>query len=246
MDGDINKRKLLTSSMIEYNDYEEEETIKNNVEHEREKGLLIGLSGKFGAGKTTIQRILEKKSYVRVNMADILKQTLSLHCNIPLHLLEGETEESRIFRESPVEEKWQQFFQEMEIFSKYKKEGKKITWRIVMNVYGAELFRNMVHKNYWIQCTMQKIEHLLKKGENVVVGDVRYENEKDMIKQLGGKLWFVTRENSENNIVLSDPNHSSNKTFTEEFIDEKIENNGTIEELELLVDSIMNKRSSSN
>ncbi len=112
-----------------------------------------------------------------------------------------------------------------------------ITARKVFQIFGTEMFREklsdffpeMAHlkENFWIY--RFKIWYNKFKQENpngkVVVSDVRFPNEADIVKKLGGVVVKIHR-NTNNKI----DNHASEKQIDLIKGDYTIENNGTLQE----------------
>ena len=67
------------------------------------------------------------------------------------------------------------------------------TARHVMQTLGTEFGRDQVHPDLWIDTWRIKVSDLLEAGEGVVVTDIRFQNEADAIKKLGGRVFRVVR-----------------------------------------------------
>lgn len=163
------------------------------------KGMLIGLCGYKGVGKSTVANILVRDyNFQKFSFADSLKDSLSNIFGWDRDLLEGETEESRIFRESK-DEWWS------------KKLGFEVIPRNMMTKVGTDMFREIVHKDIWVLSLENKIKDLLEKDEKVVISDYRYsDNEYLMIKNYNGIIVRVNDGNIpeyEKNVL---PNNSEN------------------------------------
>lgn len=61
--------------------------------------------------------------------------------------------------------------------------------RRLLQRFGTEVGREMFGEDFWVNAAINSIED----GSKVVVSDVRYPNEADAIKKLGGKVWRVVR-----------------------------------------------------
>jgi len=66
----------------------------------------------------------------------------------------------------------------------------KMTAREVMQYVGTEIFRSM-YKDVWVHATMRKIS--IESPQIAVISDVRFKNECEAIKNVGGKIIFFTR-----------------------------------------------------
>lgn len=138
--------------------------------------MIIGLCGFAGSGKGTVADILANQHYKKLSFADTLKDVTAVLFDWPRHLLEGDTQESRDFREKP-DPYWS------------KKFGKDFTPRSALQKMGTEAGRDVFHKNLWVHTTEKQI----KKYPRVVIADVRFPNEVDFIREQGGYLVRVRR-----------------------------------------------------
>lgn len=93
--------------------------------------------------------------------------------------------------------------------------------REVMLLIGTQLFREHWRYDFWVKL-MEKtiIDH---KDNNYIISDVRFENEAELVKNLGGIVIKVIRPN--NPIKVE---HISEKGFNEKFVDYTIVNDGTL------------------
>lgn len=139
---------------------------------------LIGLCGFIGSGKGTVAKILvEEHGFVEDSFAATLKDAVAAVFGWPRHMLEGDTAESREWREQ-VDPWWSE------------KMGKPVTPRWVLQYWGTDLCRTHFHADIWILSLERKI---LNSANNVVIADCRFPNEVSMIKRLGGEVWRVKR-----------------------------------------------------
>jgi hypothetical protein len=141
--------------------------------------MLVGVLGFIGSGKGTVGDILEKYNFQKVSFASTLKDIASKTFDWPRHLLEGDTEESRLFREKE-DPYWSD------------KLNRKFTPRIALQYLGTEVFRDNFHTDFWILCLEKKIKHLMHE-QNFVVTDVRFPNEMNWIDRNNGLLIEVHR-----------------------------------------------------
>lgn len=136
--------------------------------------MILGIVGFAGSGKGTAGDVLVSKfGFQKVAFADNLKDAVASIFGWPRHLLEGDTDESRAFREK-ADTFWS---------AKFRRE---ITPRWALQFFGTEACRDVLGNNIWIDSLERKIDGM----ENVVITDVRFPNEIDFIKRKGG---FVVR-----------------------------------------------------
>lgn len=69
-----------------------------------------------------------------------------------------------------------------------------ISPRKAMQTLGTEWGRNLINTDLWLILAQQRIEPLIGAGFNVLITDVRFNNEADMIRKLGGTVWHINRK----------------------------------------------------
>ena len=137
--------------------------------------MIIGLVGFIGSGKGTVGDILEQKGFVKDSFAKPLKDACAVIFGWPRELLEGDTEVSRKWREEP-DVFWSEKF------------GKPFSPRYALQLMGTEAGRNVFHTDIWVTSLLNR-----SKGKDVVVTDVRFENEIKFIQDNGGIIIRVKR-----------------------------------------------------
>ena len=140
---------------------------------------IIGVTGLASSGKSTIGNIVceNRKNWEVVSFASHLKDVVALLFAWDRNLLEGDTKESRDWRETP-----DKFWSE--------KLGKDFTPRFAMQFFGTNLLRNQFYEDIWVSSVEKKI---MDSNKNIIITDVRFPNEIDMIKKMGGIIWRVER-----------------------------------------------------
>lgn len=103
-----------------------------------------------------------------------------------------------------------------------------LTSRYIQQVVGTELGREKLDPNLWTTLAGRKVRRLLDKGERVVMDDMRFPNEYDMVKQMGGECWCIY--NPRVPIPVSD--HPSEGLLSNHSFNVALINDGTIEDLE--------------
>jgi len=138
--------------------------------------MLIGLVGLIGSGKDTVaDRLVTTHGYKRDSFAKSLKDAVSSMFNWDRKMLEGNTSESRAWRELP-DEFWS------------KRMGKEVTPRWVLQYFGTEVMRQGMYDAIWVDSVIGRY-----KGENTVISDTRFQNEIKTIKAHGGIVVLVKR-----------------------------------------------------
>lgn len=204
--------------------------------------MIIAICGLIGSGKGTVADILVNEyDFTKVSFADSLKDAVSGIFNWPRHLLEGNTEESRTWREQ-VDTWWAN-----------RLDIPHLTPRWVLQQWGTDVARKTFHDDIWVASIQNKLRHI---QTNIVIPDCRFPNEIKTVRQLEGQVWMISRgdepewyqvalkENTsdiENHWILCDRGdlmeqryprvHYSEWAWIGQNFDHIIENNGSFEEL---------------
>ncbi|MFC4236181.1 hypothetical protein ACFOY8_13275 [Thalassospira xianhensis] len=178
---------------------------------------LIGVHGKKRAGKgSTSDYLVSQHGYVLIKFADPLKDMIrvlfryfSLDEETIERLIEGDLKEvpQEILRGS--------------------------TSRLAMQKLGTE-WRRMISERLWIDIARSRIEKHLAEGKNVVVDDVRFPDEFDLVKEVGGVTCRVYRDTADE--AAKSDTHASEKGLPSEDFDVTLDNNGTFEQLYAQID----------
>ena len=174
--------------------------------------MIIGLSGYAQSGKDTVANILVSKyEFERVAFADAIRSIL--------------WEMNPIVKDSG--------FTLQGVINAYGWDKAKVMFpeiRRLLQELGVSS-RNTLGEDVWVIAVLRKASD---KNKNYVISDVRFENEAAIIKQMNGYLWRVKRPN-----VEAVNNHISESELDGYKVDQILNNGGTIEELELLVQQRM-------
>lgn len=98
-----------------------------------------------------------------------------------------------------------------------------ITGREYLQLYGTEAHRDVFDQDFWVN---QVLDHY-RKGELLVVTDVRFPNEAEAILAAGGTIWEIVRPNA---AKIAESGHASETRLPDDLIDLTIVNDGTLEE----------------
>lgn len=159
---------------------------------------LIGITGRAGSGKSTAADVLLKAGWARVKFADPLKNMLRAIGLSDRHI-EGD------LKEVPCD----------------LLQGKTPRW--AMQSLGTEWGRQCIGEGLWLDLARREIALTIAQGVPVVVDDVRFENEAQLIRDLGGTILQITRGNAET------PSHASEADLAGDIV---YRNNGTRAELQ--------------
>lgn len=207
--------------------------------------MIIGLAGKAGVGKDLAGSYLKLKQWKVHSFALPLKRVCAQFLSLPLEAMSiRELKDMRL--ENPIkltEEDADTLMSYMphpilghEMANQIKSavDGKEInSIRELQQFVGTDIGRNIIDSNIWIKIATEEIKNLSKKN-NVVITDIRFENENDAILELGG----ITAEMQRDTELSDVTSHSS------EDIDFKctltIDNNGSKQALFDKIEELLN------
>ena len=106
--------------------------------------------------------------------------------------------------------------------------------RQMMQTLGTEWGRSCIHPELWIMVAAGAVEQQRKLGRDVVIDDVRFPNEAEMIRRLGGELWLVDRPG-----VVYEGDHASEGALADVVPDAVINNRGSLEQLREVVAALL-------
>jgi len=140
--------------------------------------MLVGLVGFIGSGKNTAAEYLTGHlQYSPESFARTLKDVVSSIFGWDRSLLEGDTEDGRLFRDQ-VDGWWAK---ELNL--------PDFTPRKALQVIGTDVIRNGFNKEIWVLTLKKRLAGL----KNAVVTDARFTNEIDSIRSAGGIIVRVKR-----------------------------------------------------
>lgn len=203
--------------------------------------MIISFCGFIGSGKDTAANYLvDNFNFEKESFAKTLKDVLSILFNWDRTLLEGNTQESRVWR-TQVDTWWSN-----------RLGIDNFTPRWAMQNIGTNVFRNCFHDEIWVAILENR---LLNSNKNIVISDIRFENEMRLVKNLGGKIVKVSRgvdpewyqhallanknDQKSLDILREKQIHPSEYEWINDLIDLEITNNSSIIDLQLKIKNLV-------
>jgi hypothetical protein len=203
--------------------------------------MIIGICGFIGSGKDTVADYLVNfHEFRRESFANTLKDAVSSVFGWDRTMLEGRTKEAREWREQ-VDPWWAE-----------RLAMPTLTPRWVLQYWGTEVCRKSFHDDIWIASLENKLRN---SKDHVVISDCRFPNEIASIKNAGGQIIWVKRgelpdwyqtavdANRGSNVAINDLKmrkiHASETAWVGTEFDSELENNSSIDELYLKIESLV-------
>jgi len=215
--------------------------------------MILGFAGKAATGKTTaakhLQPLLDKECKI-IPMAMVLRdeveaflRAIDAEASVPL-VYGCQDDKVRIFyvdEQKALEQcsKWTHFITEHQEIQD--RSGlTAVTVRRILQWWGTE-YRRAQDPDYWTKAWGRKISEYDVEQIHVLVDDVRFMNELNVIKEHGGLIVKIERPG------FDGANNHASETSLDDYADwdGKILNNGTLEEferkIEILVGSLLQR-----
>jgi hypothetical protein len=203
--------------------------------------MIIGICGFIGSGKDTVADYLVNfHEFRRESFANTLKDAVSSVFGWDRTMLEGRTKEAREWREQ-VDPWWAE-----------RLAMPTLTPRWVLQYWGTEVCRKSFHDDIWIASLENKLRN---SKDDVVISDCRFPNEIQSIKNAGGMIIWVKRgnlpdwydtaidANNGSNVAANELKHlkihASETAWVGTKFDSELENNSSIDELYLKIESLV-------
>jgi hypothetical protein len=172
---------------------------------------LIGLVGTKGVGKDTVGDYLT--GYTKRAFATSIKQACAILFDLSPHIFEGDDKELCDKRHG-------------------------MSPRQMLQLVGTDFFRDKVDADFWIH----HFKHWYSQhvSDNIVVTDLRFQNEVDAIKALGGIVVRITRSHETGGRhTLADTHVTKQGVATLQGVDYYVANDSTLEHLYAQIDKIL-------
>lgn len=174
--------------------------------------MLIGLAGAAGAGKGSVANVLVREhGFSEIAFADPLYEAVSAILQVPVgHLKDRSVKEEAVdwVGKSPRE---------------------------LLQLLGTEFGRKMISESIWVDAGMRRAASLRRYGEDVVITDVRFDNEAEAILEAGGVVWEVTRR-TPSCLRGTAAKHESEAGISSRLITLSLANDGSLGDLSRAVD----------
>ena len=201
--------------------------------------MIISLSGLIGSGKDTASEyLISQRGFKKLSFAGTLKDAVAAIFGWDRDMLEGKTPEARVWRD------------QIDVWWANRLSIPHLTPRWVLQYFGTETCRMHFHNDIWLA----SLENQLNKvGDNVVITDSRFENELEMLCDVGAKMVVVSRGEKPDwwNIAVNKQDPSNVRLLNERGIhrsewdwatfefDYDVSNNGSLSELYYSMDEII-------
>jgi len=144
-----------------------------------DKPHIVAFAGLIGSGKNAAADFLVSRyGFTSMSFAAPLKDLVASIFGWERELVEGATEESRVWREQ--EDGW--WTDKLDL-------GIPITPRWVLQNIGTEVFRNHFHPDIWVL----SLQRWLSQNPRAVITDARFDNEFQMLSNLNATIIGIHR-----------------------------------------------------
>lgn len=168
---------------------------------------VIGLSGWARTGKDTIaDNLVETKGYTKISFAQPMKEAM--------YRLDPRITVNEVVNTS--------LRVGIDVYDWEGLKDRSPDIRGLLQRFGTEVGREMFGENFWVDYALRHIPD----GTKAVFADVRFPNEADAIRNLGGEVFRVERLG-----VVAANDHISEHALDKYKFDGTIQNNGTIQGL---------------
>jgi len=136
--------------------------------------MIIGLSGYAQSGKNTVADILVHQfGYKQIAFADKIRE-----CLYALNPIVNSVSNEHIYLRHLVDT------------SGWDIAKKNLEVRRLLQTMGAEVGRELIDPNLWVEMTMSKLNAYT---DNIVITDVRFPNEYEAVRWTYGEVWRIER-----------------------------------------------------
>jgi hypothetical protein len=110
--------------------------------------------------------------------------------------------------------------------------------RGAFQMVGTDWIRQRFHEHFWVERMRFELMGCLDTNTRIVISDVRFENEKDLVLELGGVVWGISRRSTR---YHKEDRHESETNMDSFFASlPYIENDGGVDDLYTKTDTYLN------
>lgn len=207
---------------------------------------LIGLGGKLRAGKDAVGDYLASKhQYQKLGMSDALNEALQhIGPHGPWVKLDFTVLVDRPWEKGVRRGKYHkgEFVRYSELLSAvgYVEAKRHDDVRKYLQGLGTEVGRDMISQEVWVDIAEKRIRGLLDSGQSVVITAIRFPNELEMLRRLGGtSVWIERAEEARTDAEGDITTHASEMSVDAGMFDMFIANDGTLDDLYQLTENIV-------
>lgn len=184
--------------------------------------MLIGLHGKAGSGKDTVYGYIAEwaEENEREARRDAFADRLKISAARALGFKEDEIDWMNLLKQDGAnivvrlpdnQHGWY--------------DRQEITGREYLQYYGTEAHRDVFDSEFWVNAVLPKDGGTPVTDDILVITDVRFPNEAERIRDLGGQIWHILREDS------GAGDHASEQPLEDSLVDVLVINSDTLQTL---------------
>ena len=168
--------------------------------------MIIAFGGRIGSGKSELAKICQKAGFEKLYFALPLKQLVADLIHVKIEEINGLKNVEKDYDFNKIDYLF--ISKKTHIpFETVEKEMSPVSFKTVrqlLQFIGTDLIRK--YNTNW---HVNQIRSMIDKSKNYVIDDVRFKNELNLIRELGGDAWFIIRPKIDN---VS--NHESETSLT--------------------------------
>lgn len=157
--------------------------------------MIIGFGGRIGSGKSELAKICQKAGFEKLYFALPLKQLVADLIHVKLEEINDLKNVEKDYKFGKVDYifLWKETHIPYETIEKEMSPVKFKTVRQLLQFIGTDLIRK-----YNVNWHVNKIREMIDPKKNYIIDDVRFPNELNLIRELGGDCWFIIRPKIDN------------------------------------------------
>ena len=157
--------------------------------------MIIGFGGRIGSGKSELAKICQDAGFEKLYFALPLKQLVADLIKVKLEEINDLKNVEKDYKFGKLD----YLFLGKETHIPYETIEKEMspikfkTVRQLLQFIGTDLIRK-----YNVNWHVNKVKAMIDKDKNYVIDDIRFPNELNLIRELGGETWFIIRPKIDN------------------------------------------------